>query len=60
MKRTDKRVFAYHLAKAIDNQDLVTVSGGGSASGTAKQTVRISAAAGAVPTPDVIYDYTPD
>ena len=59
MKKSQKRVFAYNLAKTLDVEDLGAVAGGSGSNMTVHTTVRMSAV-GPNPAPDVIYDTTTD
>lgn len=57
MKNEKERVFAYTLAKEIDNSELTEVSGGSSQT-TSKQTVRATGGSGQGV--DVAYDVSVD
>ena len=59
MEKSQKRVFAYNLAKTLDVEDLGAVAGGSGANLTVHSTVKLSAV-GPNPTPDVIYDTATD
>ncbi len=56
MEKQKGRVLAYSLATVLDKESLSTISGGGGAQMTSRQTVKITGAQ----SPDIAYDVAVD